>query len=157
MVVRSRPGALRRPRRRGAGLPRRELGSARAAARGSALALFGAPETVTGRFHGADASVLDRAAAAADFTTVVLEDPYGAEAALTAICDDFGARITTRWGLGHMPRPGAGTDTASSGDAAGTTAEPGPEPGPGRLRGRRVRTGPASVRVRMLGTPPVWA
>ncbi|KZE20785.1 PD-(D/E)XK nuclease family protein [Brevibacterium casei] len=103
--------------------------------RGSALALFGAPETVTGRFHGADASVLDRAAAAADFTTVVLEDPHGAEAALTAICDDFGARITTRWGLGHMPRPGAGTDTASSGDAAGTTAPPGPEPGPGETPG----------------------
>lgn len=92
--------------------------------RGSALALFGTPETVTGRFHGADASVLDRAAAAAEFRTVVLEDVHGAEAGLTAVCDDFGARITTRWGLGHMPRPGAETgETNAEARDAGPAAE----------------------------------
>lgn len=76
--------------------------------RGCALALFGTPETVTGRFHGADASVLDRAAASRAHTTVVLTEVHGAAPDLRAVCDDFGARITTRWSLGHMPRPQSG-------------------------------------------------
>lgn len=73
--------------------------------RGCAIALFGTPETVTGRFHGADASVLDRAAASRAHRTIVLTEVHGTDAGLREVCDDFGARITTRWSLGHMPRP----------------------------------------------------
>lgn len=88
--------------------------------RGCALALFGTPETVTGRFHGADASVLDRAAASRAHTTVVLTEVHGAAPDLSSVCDDFGARITTRWALGHMPRPQA---AGTPGESAGTPGE----------------------------------
>ncbi|GAA1872746.1 PD-(D/E)XK nuclease family protein [Brevibacterium marinum] len=73
--------------------------------RGSALALFGSPETVTGRFHGADASIIDRSAADDDFATVVLPEVGNTDPEVVDVSDDFGRRITARWGLGHMPRP----------------------------------------------------
>ncbi len=73
--------------------------------RGSAVALFGSPETVTGRFHGADASIIDRATAEAGFDTVVLDRPWDVDPELAEVIDGFGGRITTRWSLGHMPRP----------------------------------------------------
>src|SRR5699024_2497903 len=73
--------------------------------RGSAVALFGSPETVTGRFHGADASIIDRATAEAGFDTVVLDRPWDVDPELAEVIDGFGGRITTRWSLEHMPRP----------------------------------------------------
>ncbi|WP_210605277.1 PD-(D/E)XK nuclease family protein [Brevibacterium oceani] len=78
--------------------------------RGSALALFGSPETVTGRFHGADASIIDRSTDDPNFRTVVLDRLWDVDADLGAVIDGFGARITSRWSLRHMPRPGAGAD-----------------------------------------------
>ncbi|WP_209373640.1 PD-(D/E)XK nuclease family protein [Brevibacterium renqingii] len=87
--------------------------------RGSALALFGAPETVTGRFHGADASIIDRATTDTQFDTVVLDRQRDAHPGLTRVVDGFGGRITTRWSLGHMPRPrpqAAGDGAAGAGD-----------------------------------------
>ncbi|MCM1012130.1 UrvD/REP family ATP-dependent DNA helicase [Brevibacterium sp. XM4083] len=99
--------------------------------RGAALALFGAPETVTGRFHGADASVLDRAASDPRFATVVLDRVVDADAELAAVTDGFGARITTRWGLGHMPRPltpaADGAEGAVGQDTVGESAAGEPE------------------------------
>lgn len=75
--------------------------------RGCAPALFGSPETVTGRFHGADASIVDRSIADERFDTLVLSEATGAAASLVDVTDDFGRRITTRWGTGHIPRPAA--------------------------------------------------
>jgi superfamily I DNA/RNA helicase/RecB family exonuclease len=102
--------------------------------RGSAIALFGSPETVTGRFHGADASIIDRSTADPNFETIVLDRQWDVAPGLAEVIDRFGARITTRWSLGHMPRPrptapddgGAeaevGTDALA--DAAGADTEP---------------------------------
>ncbi|SDR69606.1 Part of AAA domain-containing protein [Brevibacterium sandarakinum] len=90
--------------------------------RGSALALFGSPETVTGRFHGADASLIDRSAADDGFTTVILPDPKGTGAGIVDVSDDFGRRITTRWGLHHMPRPSSGPEYSDDGSAAADIA-----------------------------------
>src|SRR5699024_5364200 len=90
--------------------------------RGSAVALFGSPETVTGRFHGADASIIDRATAEAGFDTVVLNRPWDVDPELAEVIDGFGGRITTRWPLGHMPRP-----RAEETDAAPAEAVPGEE------------------------------
>ncbi|UVI37606.1 UrvD/REP family ATP-dependent DNA helicase [Brevibacterium spongiae] len=73
--------------------------------RGSAIALFGTPETVTGRFHGADASIIDRAVADSGFDDIVLDRQWDVAPALADVIDGFGARITTRWSVGHMPRP----------------------------------------------------
>lgn len=73
--------------------------------RGCTIGLFGSPETVTGRFHGADASVIDRAAGDSRLTRFVLDSPPTIEDSLRRINDDFGRRITRRWGLGHIPRP----------------------------------------------------
>jgi superfamily I DNA/RNA helicase len=110
--------------------------------RGCAVALFGAPETVTGRFHGADASVIDRATADSGFDTIILDQQRDVAPGLAEIIDGFGARITTRWSLGHMPRPrstgAAAPETAAAPDAeaaeyvaetpAGTeAAEPAPD------------------------------
>lgn len=86
--------------------------------RGSALALFGSPETVTGRFHGADASIIDRSAADGDFTTVVLPEVKGTGPDIVDVSDDFGRRITTRWGLHHMPRPTGRLEDSDSGDSS---------------------------------------
>lgn len=86
--------------------------------RGSAVALFGSPETVTGRFHGADASIIDRSSADASIDTVVLTEVGSVAPGISAVSDDFGRRITTRWGLRHMPRPGE--------SATGETAEEAP-------------------------------
>ncbi|MFC9443536.1 MULTISPECIES: UrvD/REP family ATP-dependent DNA helicase [Brevibacterium] len=94
--------------------------------RGTALALFGAPETVTGRFHGADASVLDRAASDPRFDTLVLDRVVDTDPELAAVSDGFGARITTRWGLGHMPRtltPAVGEDAVGDDAAAPAGSE----------------------------------
>ncbi len=88
--------------------------------RGCALALFGAPETVTGRFHGADASILDRSSRSASFETLVLSDVTGVAPGLVDTCDDFARRITTRWGLGHIPRQGR---TMPSPEAPGPEVE----------------------------------
>ena len=97
--------------------------------RGSAMALFGSPETVTGRFHGADASIIDRSAAADGYTTVVLPEVTSTGAEIVDVSDDFGRRITTRWGLGHMPRPRVTAETPDSSDSgAGTTVEGGLAP-----------------------------
>ncbi|SMX88874.1 Superfamily I DNA or RNA helicase [Brevibacterium sp. 239c] len=87
--------------------------------RGSALALFGSPETVTGRFHGADASIIDRSVADGDFTTVVLSDVQGTGPDIIDVSDDFGHRITTRWGLRHMPRPTGDPETTDDSSAPG--------------------------------------
>lgn len=93
--------------------------------RGSAIALFGTPETVTGRFHGADASIIDRATADTGFDTIVLNELWDVDPALAETIDGFGARITTRWSLGHMPRPrptaapAADSSADSSFDSAG--------------------------------------
>lgn len=92
-------------------------------ARGSAIALFGSPETVTGRFHGADASIIDRASADAAFETVVLDRQWDVDPALAKVIDGFGARITTRWSAGHMPRPRPETDEASTAAAAEAPVE----------------------------------
>ena len=93
-------------------------------ARGSAIALFGSPETVTGRFHGADASIIDRATAETGFETVVLERQWDVDPALATVIDGFGARITTRWSIGHMPRPRPTADeTPSAEEAVATSAE----------------------------------
>lgn len=73
--------------------------------RGTKLILFGSPETVTGRFHGADASILDRAVNAGDFVTVVLDERHTTSARLGEFSDDFARRVSTRFGLGHLPRP----------------------------------------------------
>ncbi|SDS81381.1 Superfamily I DNA or RNA helicase [Brevibacterium siliguriense] len=93
--------------------------------RGSAIALFGSPETVTGRFHGADASIIDRASADADFETVVLERQWDVDPAFAEAIDGFGARITTRWSIGHMPRPRPAGDEADPTDPSET-----PSPAP---------------------------
>ena len=94
--------------------------------RGCALALFGSPETVTGRFHGADSSIIDRSAADPNFSTVVLDEVKGTDPGVAAIVDDFGRRITNRWGLHHMPRRPAAVeptdDRAEESDATGGTA-----------------------------------
>ncbi len=101
--------------------------------RGCALALFGAPEAVTGRFHGADASLLDRSVRSPRFETLVLTDIPDVALGLVDTGDDFARRITTRWGLGHIPReahamPSPGKP--SSGETG--PGEPGPgEPSPG--------------------------
>ncbi|RBP66308.1 superfamily I DNA/RNA helicase [Brevibacterium sanguinis] len=81
--------------------------------RGCALALFGSPETVTGRFHGADASILDRSVHSGRFTTLVLGEVRRVAPELVAVGDDIARRITTRWGLGHIPRT-AGSDDAQA-------------------------------------------
>lgn len=88
--------------------------------RGSALALFGSPETVTGRFHGADASIIDRSAADGDFTTVVLPEVKGTGPDIVDVSDDFGRRITTRWSLQHMPRPTGGSEISDISDDSST-------------------------------------
>ncbi|MGC2940008.1 MULTISPECIES: PD-(D/E)XK nuclease family protein [unclassified Brevibacterium] len=93
-------------------------------ARGSAIALFGSPETVTGRFHGADASIIDRAAADADFETVVLDRQWDVDPALAEVIDDFGARITTRWSIGHIPRPRSAEDPPAAPVAAASAVAP---------------------------------
>ncbi|WP_432791521.1 PD-(D/E)XK nuclease family protein [Brevibacterium sp. K11IcPPYGO002] len=92
-------------------------------ARGSAIALFGSPETVTGRFHGADASIIDRASDDAAFETVVLDRQWDVETALAKVIDGFGARITTRWSTGHMPRPRPEEDETSPATAAEAPVE----------------------------------
>lgn len=86
--------------------------------RGSAVALFGSPETVTGRFHGADASIIDRSAADDGFTTVILPEVKGTGPDIVNVSDDFGRRITTRWGLHHMPRPSGGPGTSDDASVA---------------------------------------
>lgn len=91
-------------------------------ARGSGIALFGSPETVTGRFHGADASIIDRATAEDGFETVVLDRQWDVDPALATIVDGFGARITTRWSTGHMPRPRPIEDAADSAASAEASA-----------------------------------
>lgn len=96
-------------------------------ARGSAIALFGSPETVTGRFHGADASIIDRAIADADFDTVVLDRLWDVDPALAEVIDGFGARITTRWSLGHIPRPRPVTAEAPTATPVETSAAASPE------------------------------
>ena len=88
-------------------------------ARGSAVALFGSPETVTGRFHGADASILDRATTDAGFESVVLDRQWDVDPALAKAIDGFGARITTRWSIGHMPRPRPAGDESGPATAVG--------------------------------------
>ncbi|WP_350271200.1 PD-(D/E)XK nuclease family protein [Brevibacterium sp. CBA3109] len=85
--------------------------------RGSALALFGSPETVTGRFHGADASIIDRSAADNSFTTVILPEVKSTGSDILDVSDDFGRRITTRWGLRHMPRLSSGPDISDDSSA----------------------------------------
>lgn len=80
--------------------------------RGSALALFGSPETVTGRFHGADASIIDRSASDGNFTSVILPDVHNTAAGIVEVSDDFGRRLTTRWGLHHIPRRASVDNTA---------------------------------------------
>lgn len=87
--------------------------------RGSALALFGSPETVTGRFHGADASIIDRSTGDPHFRTIVLERQWDVDAELATVVDGFGARITSRWSLRHMPRPGTNTPGEPADEAAG--------------------------------------
>ena len=91
--------------------------------RGSALALFGSPETVTGRFHGADASIIDRSAGDDNFTSVVLPNVANTKAGIVEVSDDFGRRITTRWGLHHIPRPTAAdaTDDNNANDNSADT------------------------------------
>ncbi|AZT93300.1 MAG: PD-(D/E)XK nuclease family protein [Brevibacterium aurantiacum] len=98
--------------------------------RGSALALFGSPETVTGRFHGADASIIDRSASDERFTTVVLPEVKNTADELVAVGDDFGRRITTRWGLQHMPRPDGAARTGESADGI-EPVDAGPQQGEG--------------------------
>ncbi|AMT93726.1 DNA helicase UvrD [Brevibacterium linens] len=88
-------------------------------ARGSAVALFGSPETVTGRFHGADASILDRATTDAGFESVVLDRQWDVDPALAKAIDGFCARITTRWSIGHMPRPRPAGDESDPATAVG--------------------------------------
>ncbi|MDN6133543.1 MAG: PD-(D/E)XK nuclease family protein [Brevibacterium sp.] len=92
--------------------------------RGSALALFGSPETVTGRFHGADASIIDRSAADDGFTTVILPEVKGTGAEIVNVSDDFGRRITTRWGLRHMPRPSGGPEPSDESPTAADAYTP---------------------------------
>ena len=102
-------------------------------ARGSAIALFGSPETVTGRFHGADASIIDRATAEAGFETVVLDRQWDVDPALATTIDGFGARITTRWSTGHMPRPRPledAVDSAASAEASATVPQSAPTAAP---------------------------
>ena len=107
-------------------------------ARGSAIALFGSPETVTGRFHGADASIIDRAAIEAGFESVVLERQWDVDPALATVIDGFGARITTRWSIGHMPRPRPSEDAAVS--PAAESAESLPAAPPEELTPAAVET-----------------
>ncbi|HCG56738.1 MULTISPECIES: PD-(D/E)XK nuclease family protein [Brevibacterium] len=91
--------------------------------RGSALALFGSPETVTGRFHGADASIIDRSAADDSFTTVVLPEVKSTGSDILDVSDDFGRRITTRWGLHHMPRLSSGPDISDDSSAVADVSD----------------------------------